>query len=453
MAVTYEAVTSWMIASQGTSTNGNKWLGAAARIMQGSDSTAGAYHLVAEYSFYQWYAVSGETANVYKNIGATYNSATATHESLSLSGSGLPAVKGTTVTEDLGTFGYGTTVSTSEFFTAFFPSGAAAVYSNHAVATYTTPSGSNAYYNKAIIGGVTYMDISADTVAAASMLSGVTAHDKNGAPVTGTIATKTSTDMTVSGATVTAPAGYYASAASKSVASGSAATPATTITQNPTITYNSSTGKITATYSKSQSVTPTVTAGYVSSGTAGTIQTTGTASVDPETLDADITAANIKTGVQIFDVTGTYTSDATATAGEILASKTAYVNGSKVTGTMTNRGSQTSTITTKAQSVTIQAGYHDGGGSVSIAAAEQAKIIPSNILAGVTILGVEGDVELDDFVEIQASKTVNSSFEAQTVTPDTGYDYLASVVVRPIIVSSALTSGTTGYTVTVSEQS
>ena len=95
-------------------------------------------------------------------------------------------------------------------------------------------------------------------------------------------------------------------------------------------------------------------------------------------------------GVEILGVTGTFTSDATATAGEILAPKTAYVNGSKVTGTMANCGSQNSTITTKAQSVTIQAGYHDGGGSVSIAPAEQAKLIPDNILKGVTILGVEG---------------------------------------------------------------
>lgn len=47
---------------------------------------------------------------------------------------------------------------------------------------------------------------------------------------------------------------------------------------------------------------------------------------------------NIKSGVQIFDVTGTLeildTSDADATANDILVNKTAYVNGMKVTGTL-----------------------------------------------------------------------------------------------------------------------
>lgn len=62
--------------------------------------------------------------------------------------------------------------------------------------------------------------------------------------------------------------------ASASVAAGSAATPATTITANPSISVNSS-GLITATASTTQSVTPTVSAGYVSSGTAGTITVSG----------------------------------------------------------------------------------------------------------------------------------------------------------------------------------
>lgn len=46
---------------------------------------------------------------------------------------------------------------------------------------------------------------------------------------------------------------------------------------------------------------------------------------------------NIKEGVQIYDVIGTFkggtdTSDATATSDDILLGKTAYVNGAKLTG-------------------------------------------------------------------------------------------------------------------------
>jgi len=57
-----------------------------------------------------------------------------------------------------------------------------------------------------------------------------------------------SNDLTISSATVTAPAGYYPSNASTSIASGSAATPATSITATPSITVGSD-GLITATTS------------------------------------------------------------------------------------------------------------------------------------------------------------------------------------------------------------
>lgn len=42
---------------------------------------------------------------------------------------------------------------------------------------------------------------------------------------------------------------------------------------------------------------------------------------------------NIKPGITAYGVTGTYTSDANAVATELYSGKTAYVNGTKITGT------------------------------------------------------------------------------------------------------------------------
>lgn len=58
------------------------------------------------------------------------------------------------------------------------------------------------------------------------------------------------------------------------VKSGSASTPSTTITSNPTISM-SDTGLVTATVSGNTPITPSVSAGYISSGTAGTVSISG----------------------------------------------------------------------------------------------------------------------------------------------------------------------------------
>lgn len=176
----------------------------------------------------------------------------------------------------------------------------------------------NEYINKVVYGGTTLIDLTADTITAAQLASGVTAHDKSGAPITGT-----------------------------------------------------------------------------------------------NTYDAD-------------------TSDATATAAEILATKTAYVNGVKLTGSMPNNGAVTGTITTKAQQYTVPQGYHDGSGKVSISSTEQAKIISTNIRQGVTILGVEGSMSGTEDMDIEPAKSVTPSTTAQTVLPATGYDGMAQVNVAAI---------------------
>lgn len=69
--------------------------------------------------------------------------------------------------------------------------------------------------SKVILNGSTIMDVTQDTVTTGSMLSGTTAHKNDGTSITGSIASKTSSNLIASGLTVTAPAGYYASNATK----------------------------------------------------------------------------------------------------------------------------------------------------------------------------------------------------------------------------------------------
>lgn len=214
-------------------------------------------------------------------------------------------------------------------------------------------------------GTAQFWDTTGATGTAADVLSGVTVFGASGS-VSGSIATKTSSDLTASGATVTVPAGYYASSASKSVSSGSATTPATSITANPTITLDTATGIITASVSGSKSVTPTVSAGYVTTGTAGTVSVSGSATeqlttkagatITPGTTDitiaagtyllgdqtisgdADLVSGNIKSGISIFGVSGSSTvvdtaiSTSAATASYIVSGYKAYANGALITG-------------------------------------------------------------------------------------------------------------------------
>lgn len=170
-----------------------------------------------------------------------------------------------------------------------------------------------------------------------------------------------------------------------------------------------------------------------------------------------VTAASLLKGITAHGkdgapVTGTCdwdaaTGDATAAAAEILTGKTAYVKGKKVTGTMPNRGAVSGKISTKAGAYTVPQGYHDGSGKVTIDSTEQAKLIPTNIREGVTVLGVEGTMSGSENMKPQ-SKSVTPKASAQTVLPDEDYNCLSQVEVAAIPYAvSDNTSG--GKTVTI----
>ena len=98
------------------------------------------------------------------------------------------------------------------------------------------------------------------------------------------------------------------------------------------------------------------------------------------------------------------TTDANAVAGEILSGKTAYVNGSKVTGNISSKSAQTYTPTTSDQ--TIASGQYLSGVQTIKG---DANLTASNIRNGVSIFGVSGSLSSATIVQDQATKVLSIS--------------------------------------------
>lgn len=236
---------------------------------------------------------------------------------------------------------------------------------------------------------ITAVDLSNDTVSPETLLAGYTAHNSSGQAITGTasggggstinnqnksvtpsesqqsvtadagytglgtvtvgaisstyvgseIDRKSSTDLTASGATVTAPAGFYSSSASKSVATGSAGTP------------TASKGTVS---NHSVSVTPSVTntTGYITGGTKS-----GTA--------VTVSASEL--------VSGTYTVSSSGTKDITNYASLSVPAGTEGTPTISKGTPSNGTVAISA-SVTNSAGYISGGtknaNSISVSASE-----------------------------------------------------------------------------------
>ena len=172
-----------------------------------------------------------------------------------------------------------------------------------------------------------------------------------------------------------------------------------------------------------------------------------------DTVDAD----HLLTGATAHDKSGapiegrcsydSDTSDDTVAVSEILAGKTAHARGAQLSGTMPNIGAVSGIIDTKSGAYTVPQGYHDGSGTVAIAATEQAKLVPSNIRKDVTILGVTGTMSGSESEKKQA-KSVTPTFAQQTILPDATYTCLSQVTVAAIPVSYSDNSAG-GKTVTI----
>lgn len=102
------------------------------------------------------------------------------------------------------------------------------------------------------------------------------------------------------------------------------------------------------------------------------------------------------------------TTNADMTSADLLTGKTGYGASGSVGGAMANNGATGGTISTKAGTITIPAGYTTGG-TVKIADSEQSKIIASNIKSGVTILGQAGSLTLPTITQDSTTKVLSIS--------------------------------------------
>ena len=139
----------------------------------------------------------------------------------------------------------------------------------------------NKYINKLVVGNETKFDLTADTVTADKLLEGATAHDKSGAPITGTCTYDADTqDATAAVAEILEGKTAYARGA-----------------------------KLTGTMPNKGAVSGTITDKTAYTIPMGFHDGSGTVSIDATEL-AKIIPANIKSGVSILGETGTYGGEA-----------------------------------------------------------------------------------------------------------------------------------------------
>lgn len=204
---------------------------------------------------------------------------------------------------------------------------------------------------------------------------------------------RSSTDLTISGATVTAPAGYYSAAASKSVSS---MTLPTSAASSATSGYTSKATIGRSTAAQYINIPP----GYNSAGAYYVISAVANGSA---TAPASIsgTAASVSTGTNTLTLTKTVSVTPTVNAGYVSAG-TAGNSSVSLTASITTKAAATITPTTTNQ--TIAAGTYLTGTQTI---AGDADLVGSNILSTANIFGVQGTVDFVDVYIRSAAPTLS----------------------------------------------
>ncbi len=228
------------------------------------------------------------------------------------------------------------------------------------------------------------------------------------------------------------PIGYNSTSASYTIS----ATPNMTL---PTAVANSASGN-----SNKLTFTPTTANKYINIPTGYNT----TASYYTLKGDSNLKAENIKSGVTIFGINGSYTaptgldtSDATALATDILSNKTAYVNGSKITGTMTNNGQTGGTITSQSGTYTIPAGYTTGGTVTANISSGSTTVSGSASASSATITTGNGTLTLTKSVSI--TPTVNAGYISSGTQGSVNISLTASVTTKAAATITPSTSNQT----------